>query len=55
MQSAMVRMAGPQHQEDRMVERRGREATALGQANADAVANYSAYHWTDSRTVLGEI
>lgn len=55
MQSAMVRVAGPQHQEDGVVERGGREAAALGQAHADAVANYSADHWTDSCTVLGEI
>lgn len=48
-------MAGPQYQEDGVVERGGREVTALGQADADTMANYRADHWKDSRTVFGEI
>lgn len=55
MQSTMVRVVGSQHQEDGMVERGGRKVAPLGQADADAVANYSADHWADSSTVLGEI
>ena len=48
-------MAGPQHQEDGVESRRGREAAAPGQADAHPVEDHRAHRGSHRRTVPGEI
>lgn len=55
MQSSVVRMARPEHQEDGMVPRRGRKVTAPRQADADAMENHRAHYWTHGSSVLRKI
>lgn len=55
MQSSLVRVAGPQHQEDGVVPGGGREATAPGQVDADAMEDHCAYHRPHGSAMLGKI
>lgn len=55
MQGALVRVARPEHQEDRMVSGRGREAVAPGQVDAHSMAHYRSHYWADCRAMLGKI
>lgn len=51
MQSKMVRMAGPIHQKDRMVQGRRREALASRKAHAYPMANDCSHRRQDNYTM----
>lgn len=55
MQGPVVRVAGPEHQEDGVVPRGGREAAPPRQADAHPVEDHRSYHRKDSSTVFGAI
>lgn len=55
MQSPLVRMAGSEYPQGRVVARRGREAATLGQVDANAMADYRAHRWENRHTVLGSL
>ena len=51
VQGALVRVAGPVHQEDRVGARRGREAAPPGQAHAHPVEDHRPNRRQDRRSV----
>lgn len=55
MQGPLVRVARPEHQENRMVEGRGREAASFGEADAHTVADNSADYRQNRRAMPGTI
>ena len=44
-QSSLVRVAGPQYQEDGVEQGRGGDAAALGQVDAVPVEDHRSHHW----------
>lgn len=50
-----VRVVGPQHQENRMVQRGGGEAASSGQADAHSVEDHCSYHRTHGCPVSGAL
>lgn len=50
-----VRVVGPQHQENRMVQRGRGEAASFGQADAHSVENHRSYHRTYCCPVSGAL
>lgn len=50
-----VWVAGSQHQEDRVVQRRGGEAASSGQADADSMEDHCSYHRTNCSPVPGTL
>lgn len=55
MQGSLVRVAGPEYQEDGVVPGGGREAPTPRQADANSVEDYCSHHWKDCSPVFGEI
>lgn len=55
MQGPLVRVAGSQHQEDRMVARGGREVAPFGQVDADPVEDHRPNYWSHCGSMSGEI
>ena len=51
----MVGMAGSWNPEDRVVERGGREAPSFGKIDANAMADYRTYCWSNGNAVLRKI
>lgn len=50
-----VRVAGSQHQENGVVQRRGGKAASLGQADAYSVEDHRSYHRTHCCPVSGAL
>ena len=54
-ESAVVRVVGPQYQEDRVESRGGRKTATFGQADALPVENYSPDHRAHPGPVFGAL
>ena len=55
VQGALVRVAGPEDQEDGMVTRGGREAAPFGQDHAHPMAHNCPNCWTNGGAVFVEV
>lgn len=50
-----VRVVGPKHQKNRVVQRGGGEAASLSQADAHSVEDHRSHHWTHCCPVSGAL